>query len=212
MAEEQSATSTRDKILASGMRYFSEYGFKSAPLREIVKDAGYTLGAFYGYYKTKEELFYALTEETALGFTAIVRSIGSDMDKLPPDKMIYSMVDCYIARLPELVDYICTHKAAFTLLLRGAEGTKYENFMDTFRTKNLSHVAEAKDKAVQTGDAMSALDPQLFNLLMQGYFDMLARIVLEIEDAERICRMMRDVALVYKNGMLSLMKGADNYE
>lgn len=56
---------TQQKILNSAKRWFLEKGFKSAPLRKIVSDAGFTLGAFYGYYKNKEELFYALTDETA---------------------------------------------------------------------------------------------------------------------------------------------------
>ena len=59
--------STQELILESGKRMFLEKGFKSAPLRTIVKNAGYTLGAFYGYYKNKEDLFYALTDETARG-------------------------------------------------------------------------------------------------------------------------------------------------
>lgn len=209
--EELSAVSTREKILESGKQYFLKDGFKSAPLRLIVKDAGYTLGAFYGYYKTKEELFYALTDATAQGFTAIVRSIGADMDALPPEQMIYSMVDCYIGRLPELVAYICAHKDEMTLLLRCSAGTRYENFVDSFRMKNRSHVSEARDRAAETGDAFLPVDPKLFDLLMRGYFDMLSRIVLETDEAGQICRMMRDVALVYKNGILSLMKGADGH-
>ncbi len=47
---------TQQKILNSAKRWFLEKGFKSAPLRKIVSDAGFTLGAFYGYYKNKEEI------------------------------------------------------------------------------------------------------------------------------------------------------------
>lgn len=198
---------TKKKILKSGKRWFLKKGFKSAPLRVIVKDAGYTLGAFYGYYKTKEDLFYALTDKAAREFSAIVFSIGEDMDKLPPERMIYSMVDCYINRLPELVDYICGHREEMTLLLKCSEGTKYEHFMDTFRRRNQEHVTEGVRKAAHTGSSIRGLDPVTFELLMQGYFDMLSRIVLEIDEPEIICRMMRDVALVYRNGILSLMEG-----
>ena len=37
-----------------------EKGYKDASLRSIVKSVGMTTGAFYGYYKSKEELFEAL--------------------------------------------------------------------------------------------------------------------------------------------------------
>lgn len=51
---------TLDDILSAAKAEFSEKGFQSASLRRIVKNAGVTTGAFYGYFKSKEELFDAL--------------------------------------------------------------------------------------------------------------------------------------------------------
>lgn len=48
MANEESAT--LQNILAAGKEEFLEKGFKSASLRNIVKTAGVTTGAFYGYF------------------------------------------------------------------------------------------------------------------------------------------------------------------
>ena len=41
---------TQKKILEVGKQEFLEKGFKDASLRKIVADAGFTQGAFYGYY------------------------------------------------------------------------------------------------------------------------------------------------------------------
>ena len=43
-------TDTQRRILEVGKREFLEKGFKDASLRSIVKEAGFTQGAFYGYY------------------------------------------------------------------------------------------------------------------------------------------------------------------
>lgn len=51
---------TLQKILEAAREEFLAKGFQSASLRNIVKTAGVTTGAFYGYYKSKEELFDAL--------------------------------------------------------------------------------------------------------------------------------------------------------
>ena len=197
---------TQQKILNSAKRWFLEKGFKSAPLRKIVSDAGFTLGAFYGYYKNKEELFYALTDETAQGVASIVHSIGEDMQKLPPEQMLFSMLDCYLHRLPELADYLCAHREEMVLLLRCAGGTKYENFFDNFRVMNMERISQGVKTAEHTAKALRGIAPGSLDLMMRGYFDMLARIILETEDKETVIRRMRDVALVYRNGMLSLMK------
>ena len=63
MANEESTT--LQNILAAGKEEFLEKGFKSASLRNIVKTAGVTTGAFYGYFSGKEALFAALVEEHA---------------------------------------------------------------------------------------------------------------------------------------------------
>ena len=54
---------TLEKIHDSAKKEFLEKGFLGASLRNIVKYAGVTTGAFYGYYGSKEKLFDALVSE-----------------------------------------------------------------------------------------------------------------------------------------------------
>lgn len=58
MAKE--SMTTLENIHKAAKEEFLEKGFKGASLRNIVKTAGMTTGAFYGYYGSKEELFSAL--------------------------------------------------------------------------------------------------------------------------------------------------------
>jgi TetR/AcrR family transcriptional repressor of nem operon len=46
----------RQKILCAAGRMFRARGFDSVTVAEIMKDAGLTHGAFYGYFKSKEDL------------------------------------------------------------------------------------------------------------------------------------------------------------
>ena len=55
-------SATQQKILEAAKQEFLEKGFQGASLRNIVKTAGVTTGAFYGYYSNKEALFAALVE------------------------------------------------------------------------------------------------------------------------------------------------------
>ena len=198
---------TQKMILESGKKWFLEKGFKSAPLRSIVSDTGYTLGAFYGYYKTKEDLFYALTDDTAEEFKTMVNEISLEMQALPEGKMLYSMMDCYIRKLPELVDFILLHKDEMTLLLRCSDGTKYEDFFGMFRMRNRKHITEGTRNSEKK---VHDLDSGSMDYLMKGYFDILAGIVMEETERDRMIRMLEDVAMVYKNGILSLMEDNNN--
>src|ERR1700686_4522235 len=54
---------TRRKLLAAAKRIFAQEGFEAARLEDIAAGAGYTRGAFYANFKSKEEYFFALFEE-----------------------------------------------------------------------------------------------------------------------------------------------------
>ena len=60
-------TETQMKILEVGKKEFLEKGFKDASLNKIVAEAGFTKGAFYGYYPDKGALFEDLVGEAAKG-------------------------------------------------------------------------------------------------------------------------------------------------
>ena len=60
-------TETQMKILEVGKKEFLEKGFKDASLNKIVAEAGFTKGAFYGYYPDKAALFEDLVDGAAKG-------------------------------------------------------------------------------------------------------------------------------------------------
>jgi AcrR family transcriptional regulator len=54
---------TRAKLMRSASRLFCRHGLERASVDEIAQDAGYTKGAFYSNFKSKEELFLAMLDE-----------------------------------------------------------------------------------------------------------------------------------------------------
>ena len=62
---ESKAPDTLEKIQQTALDEFLEKGFLGASLRQIVKHAGVTTGAFYGYFSSKEALFASIVEPHA---------------------------------------------------------------------------------------------------------------------------------------------------
>jgi len=54
---------TRRKLLDAAKRIFAQDGFEAARLEDIAAGAGYTRGAFYANFKSKEDIFFAILEE-----------------------------------------------------------------------------------------------------------------------------------------------------
>lgn len=57
---------TLAKILDAAEATFSEQGFEMTQLEEIAARAGYTRGAIYAHFASKEDLFFALMEQRVL--------------------------------------------------------------------------------------------------------------------------------------------------
>ncbi len=53
---------TRRKLLAAAEQIFSRVGFEAARLEDIAAEAGYTRGAFYANFDSKEDIFFELKE------------------------------------------------------------------------------------------------------------------------------------------------------
>jgi AcrR family transcriptional regulator len=54
---------TRTSLLRSAARLFTKRGMEGTSVEEIAADAGYTKGAFYANFKSKEELFLTMLDE-----------------------------------------------------------------------------------------------------------------------------------------------------
>jgi AcrR family transcriptional regulator len=54
---------TRAKLMRSAAKLFCRHGLEQASVDDIAQDAGFTKGAFYSNFKSKEELFLAMLDE-----------------------------------------------------------------------------------------------------------------------------------------------------
>ena len=70
---------TRDRLIRSAEKIFARDGLEAAKLEEIAANAGYTRGAFYANFQSKEDLFFALLERQV---ASRVAKVQSEMDKL----------------------------------------------------------------------------------------------------------------------------------
>jgi AcrR family transcriptional regulator len=62
MTQERRRQRTRDLLLDAAKDVFAQRGFEGASLEEIAEAAGYTRGAIYKHFGSKEELFLAVNK------------------------------------------------------------------------------------------------------------------------------------------------------
>jgi AcrR family transcriptional regulator len=60
--QQQRTAATRGKLLRAAEHIFARDGFEASRLEDIAAEAGYTRGAFYANFESKEDLLFALME------------------------------------------------------------------------------------------------------------------------------------------------------
>ncbi|MBE1442833.1 TetR/AcrR family transcriptional regulator [Paenibacillus sp. OAS669] len=63
LSQKERKEETRKLLLESAVQIFAEFGFHGASVDKIAEHAGFSKGAFYANFNSKEELFLALLEK-----------------------------------------------------------------------------------------------------------------------------------------------------
>ncbi len=63
MTRKEKQAHTRSCLMEAAARVFARRGLQQASIDEVAEDAGFTKGAFYANFKSKEELFLAMLDE-----------------------------------------------------------------------------------------------------------------------------------------------------
>lgn len=63
---EETKASNRQAIVDAARRVFARLGYGATTVRDIIRETELASGTFYNYFKSKEEVFQALQDETAL--------------------------------------------------------------------------------------------------------------------------------------------------
>ncbi len=69
---EQTKAANRRAILDAARQVFAELGYEMASVRDIIRRTNLSVGAFYNYYRSKEEVYEALSDDGARRFRPIL--------------------------------------------------------------------------------------------------------------------------------------------
>lgn len=168
MSNEESTT--LKNILSAGKAEFLEKDFNSASLRNIVKTAGVTTGAFYGYFSGKEALFAALVEEHAKAIMNIFMSAQESFEELSNEEKINHMGVESRTSLNEIVDYIYEHFDEFKLIICKSEGTSYENFIHNMVEIEVEETYQFIDALRSQGKYVPDIEKAVCHMIVSGMF------------------------------------------
>ena len=85
LSRKEKQAQTRSCLMRSAAKLFAQRGFRDASIDDVAEDAGFTKGAFYANFASKEELFLAMLDEhfarRVQEIERLVAADGTDAEK-----------------------------------------------------------------------------------------------------------------------------------
>lgn len=182
-------------ILNTARKHFLKDGFSGASLRNIVKDAGLTTGAFYKYYPTKEALFDALTDPYIEHIYQIYDRVVEDFEKLSAKEQTSNMSDTSGDGMDQMIDYIYEHYDNFRLLLKCGDSGKFETFIHNMVDREMRSSLEYVKKMKEDGIEIPIVGESLMHMIYTGFFSSIFQIIehdIDKETAKRNVHKLRE--------------------
>lgn len=196
---------TLNSIHSAAMQEFLEKGFKSASLRNIVKTAGVTTGAFYGYYDSKEELFEALVGKHYNFFLERFCKAQKDFTEIPPKEQPDNLTDISGECMYEMLLYAYEHLNEFKLILCCSEGTRFSRLIDEMVEIETKGTHDYLAVLEGLGKPSPPIDERLEHILITGMFNTFFELIIHempLEEAKYYLKEMRDF---YTAGWLKII-------
>lgn len=195
---------TLEKIISAGAGEFLSKGFQRASLRNIVKNAGVTTGAFYGYFASKEELFNALAAPVDR-FMEDYRRVQSSFASLPPETQRNNLGVTSSNWMMDMIDYLYENRTAFLLVLTCSEGTKYASFMDEIVRIEVDATHRFYGVLRSQGISVPDIDPDLEHVIVSGMFASYFELIIHDLPREKSREYVRQMYIFQAAGWSKLM-------
>ena len=202
---EEKSPVTMERIQKAALEEFSEKGFLGASLRQIVKNAGVTTGAFYGYFSSKEALFASLVEPHAAALMGRFMEAQTSFADLAEEEQPKHMGEASGDYVDWMVDYICQHREPVKLLLCRAEGTPYEHFAHNMVEIEVEYTLKYMEVLRRLGKDIPDLSRSLCHIIASGMFNGLFEIVVHDMPREQARLYVAQFRAFYTAGWLKLM-------
>lgn len=155
---------TRDRLLEAAAEAFREEGLQGASVEAICTRAGFTRGAFYSNFESKEQLFLALLEREFARRTAHLKTQATVLEpelrecgpSLEPDQVAAYIVDFFMPETDATTWFVLETEFLLLAMRDPSIAHGYRDFMVRF----YAEIAEAVAHVIGVAGRRFSLPPE----------------------------------------------------
>ena len=187
----------KEEILAIALDLFAQKGFQNVTMREIAKQAEFSIGTLYNFFKNKNALFAELLREPALKIqNEFMKILDSDLDET---RKIADFILCH-NRLS--IEY----KKGFKLYFSGLNSdyvkkNKMVREVEKMRTDVGEKLTDVFRAGIQKG-IFRDLSPELMTMTLRASLQALNNMMFEDCKEEELMQSAVQLTDIYLSGVL----------
>lgn len=139
----------REKILEEALKEFDKSGYEGASIRNIVRNASTSVGNFYKYFKSKDDLY-----EKLIG--SVYYELVGCLEQFYKVEFDDNMQNIFCWLMEKLMNIVKNKSVEFSVLLNKGAGSKYENckiifveYITNTVTKNIKYQLSLNNKRLK---------------------------------------------------------------
>lgn len=185
---------TKEAILSAAAEEFYECGYEKASLRHICSMAGVTTGAVYCFFDSKEDLLI----NVLLPIFKVVSSISINFDKVLNDD--FSAFD-------EFQRFFSANRRQYHIIYNNMSNPVIKEYFDSLSEVFGSQIMAMAQKVVsEKGELPEAMSDYISKCLAPIMVYSIIKTIAEEQDDLIVTQRLVTTIMIYKNGILSLLK------
>ena len=192
------------KVIKASRQEFLEKGFAAASMRSIAAKADMSVAGLYRHFADKEDMFLAIVSPLMEEMNNWLHDHISDKNaKLANGEQGDALYSGSIAQLVK--DVIYPKREEFKLLLNGAKGSRYENFMHDYVEKAQGEMLMAFKKLEECNFKVTIPEKEELHVLLSAYMTALFEPILHDYTEEKMENCLKTVEKFFAPGWKEIM-------
>ena len=201
----------RQAIQRAAAEAFADGGLERAALGDIVARAGTSIGNFYKYFASKDELF---ADFIPRGFTTeLTNRVRTQVEALRAEPNVFSLDEGHPYRRAseDLLAFTIAHREQVVFLLRRAQGTKHERFASEV-VRLLVELAVEHSRATYPAFAVTPAIKRTLTRIYKAFVATLGTILAEERAEHAVREAVAQQATYHLSGLEALFASAETRE
>ena len=185
----------RKSIVEQALNEFKKMGYKGTSIRNIAKNSHTSVGNFYKYFNSKDDLYEKLIGPVYDKLMDYINQFNSVEINEKADEIFYELME-------KIMEIFKGSSTEITILFNKSEGSKYENCKKTF-VDFITRIVSEKMKYELSLQSKKLKNNFIIYLMSYNLVESISIILREKEDETEMRKLILDIIDIFYSNILS---------